>query len=166
MSRSESGRAGWYFLAAVIIAYAVAAVLKQGFLAGSALFAVSLLKRILPAFVLVYAIMFLTNYFVSPKTLVKYLGRDSGAKSWLIAIAGGVISTGPIYMWYPMLAELKEKGVREGLIAAFLYARAVKPALIPLMLIYFGITFTIIVTALILLFSVIQGKAVETVTGG
>lgn len=166
MSKSEASRTGWYFLGIVILAYVVTIFLRPGFFLPAMDFFREMMIKILPIFLLVFLIMFITNYFVSPKRLSKYLGKDGGIKSWLIVIGGGLISTGPIYMWYPMLSELKEKGMRQGLIATFLYARAVKPALIPLMLVYFGLVFTILVTVLILLFSVLQGKTIEMMTGG
>ena len=109
--------------------------------------------------------MFITNYFISPKTLVKKLSKKR-KRNWSFVLLAGIISTGPIYMWYPLLSELKEKGLREGFIATFLYARAVKPALIPLMIFYFGLTFTIIITINIIIFSIIQGITLEKITGG
>jgi hypothetical protein len=45
---------------------------------------------------------------------------------------------GPIYAWYPLLKELREKGAANSLIAIFLGNRAVKPFLLPIMISYFG----------------------------
>ena len=89
---------------------------------------------------------------------VKYLGKK---RKWLFAILGGIISTGPIYMWYAMLRELKEKGVGYGFIATFLYNRAIKPPLIPVIIYYFGLKFTIVLTGVMIIFSVLQGMIIE-----
>jgi uncharacterized membrane protein YraQ (UPF0718 family) len=121
----------------------------------------NIMIKILPVFVIVFALMFIINYFITPKKLVEYLEKGNGAKAWLITIIAGIISTGPIYMWYPLLAELREHGIKHGFVAAFLYARAIKPALIPLMIFYFGLAFTIILTIVMITFSVIQGISVN-----
>ena len=163
---SKVSKNGWYFLGIVVIAYAVAALIKPEFLMPALKYFLKILLKIVPIFALVFAIMFAVNYFVTPKWLVKHLGKDSGVKTWIIAVVAGIISTGPIYMWYPMLSELKEKGVRNGFIATFLYNRAVKPALIPLMIFYFGLSFTIVLMIVIIIFSIIQGIFLEKIIGG
>jgi uncharacterized membrane protein YraQ (UPF0718 family) len=105
--------------------------------------------------------MVITNYFVKHKTLVKYMGKKSGIKGWFISIVAGIISTGPIYMWYPLLSELEEQGVRKGLIAAFLYNRAIKIPLLPMIIVYFGLLFTVVLTIVMMIISVVQGLIIE-----
>jgi len=157
------GKTGWYFLGIVVLGYIATSLFKSDALMPALQFFWKVILKILPIFVLVFAIMFVINYFVTPKWLVRHLGKDGGIKTWLIAVITGIISTGPIYMWYPMLAELKEKGVRQGFIATFLYNRAVKPALIPLMIFYFGLMFMIVLTIVMVVFSIIQGKVLEKI---
>ena len=65
-----------------------------------------------------------------------------------------------------MLKELKERGVNYGFISTFLYNRAIKPALIPLMIYYFGLNFTIILTFVMIVMSVIQGFIFEKLEEG
>jgi len=62
--------------------------------------------------------MSLTNYFITPERIIRYI-EGKGIKKWFFAVIGGVLSSGPIYMWYPLLADLKEKGISNGLIACF-----------------------------------------------
>jgi len=88
-------------------------------------------------------------------------GKGAGVKGWLIAIFGGILSTGPIYLWYPLLSDLKEKGMKDSFIATFLYNRAVKIPLMPMMIFYFGISFTAILTIYIVIFSIINGFCVD-----
>ena len=64
---------------------------------------------------------------------------------------------GPIYAWYPLLKKLKDEGVGNGPIAIFLYNRAVKPFLLPVMIAYSGWTFVAILTALTVLASIAMG---------
>ena len=68
----------------------------------------NLLLKILPLLVFVFLVTFIINLFVKPKKLVRYLGKESGIKGWIIAIVSGILSSGPIYVWYPLLKDLKE----------------------------------------------------------
>ncbi len=123
-----------------------------------------LLGKILPILVFVFVLIFLFNLFLKPQTITKYVGRQSGLKGWLLAIGGGIISMGAIYMWYPLLADLKEKGMSNALMATFLYNRAIKLQLLPFLIYYFGWAFTITLTIYMIIFSVINGWVVGKLT--
>ena len=123
-----------------------------------------LLLNIIPVLALVFVIMFLANLVLQAETTVKYLGEKSGLKGWAVAVFGGILSTGPIYMWYPLLSDLKEKGMKDSLIATFLYNRAVKIPLMPMMIYYFGWMFLIILTIYMLIFSIINGVIVGKIS--
>ena len=157
MKKTEQSKGGWYFLGIVVIIYIILLFIKIDFLIQSLKIFVGIFLNVLPVLFLAFLLMFFINYFVTPKFLTKHLTKKNKIKKWIIAIVSGIISTGPIYMWYPMLSDLKDKGVNKGLIAAFLYSRAVKPALIPLMIFYFGISYTIVFILSIIVFSFIQG---------
>lgn len=126
----------------------------------------SLIIQILPILAIVFGLIFIFNYFIEPKRVVEFFGRGSGIKGWLIAIVGGIISTGPIYMWYPLLADLKEHGMRNALISTFLYNRAIKLQLIALMIYYFGLAFILILSIYMLIFSIINGYLTEKIVSG
>ncbi len=157
MRKTEQSKGGWYFLGIVVIIYIILSFINIDFLIQSLKIFIRIILRILPVLFIAFLLMFFINYFVTPKILTKHLTKKNKIKKWIIAITAGIISTGPIYMWYPMLSDLKDKGVNKGLIATFLYSRAVKPALIPMMILYFGLSYTIIFTLFIILFSFIQG---------
>jgi uncharacterized membrane protein YraQ (UPF0718 family) len=106
---------------------------------------------------LVFLIMLLINLFLKPAAVAKFLGKDSGIKAIVLSAAAGIISTGPIYAWYPLLKDLREKGAGESSIAIFLYNRAVKPFLLPVMIGYFGWLYVIILTILMVFTSVAVG---------
>ncbi|MBW2999373.1 hypothetical protein KY339_01765 [Candidatus Woesearchaeota archaeon] len=163
MRKSEKSYAGWWFLLVAVIIYLAALLIKPEILMPSLKFFLSIIKKIIPVFVLVFVLLVLVNYFVNPKKLVKYFGKESGAKGWFVAVIGGIISTGPIYMWYPLLNELQKHKVRNGFIAAFLYNRAVKPALLPLLILYFGLAYTIILSIVMIIISILQGVVVEKI---
>ncbi len=119
------------------------------------------LMHLLPVFVVVILIMGLITALIQTKNLTKFLGRQSGIKAWVIAVLGGILSHGSSYIWYQMLANLRVNHVRDSLIMTFLYARAIKLPWLPLMISYFGFTFTLLLTAYIILGAVIQGLIVE-----
>jgi uncharacterized membrane protein YraQ (UPF0718 family) len=110
--------------------------------------------------ILVFVVTFVINLFLNEKKIVTYVGKESGWKGWVIASMAGLISHGPIYLWFPLLSDLKEKGMRDELIATFLYNRAIKIPLLPLMIFYFGFVFTIVLTIYMIIFSIINGMIV------
>ena len=79
----------------------------------------------------------------------------------VFVIIGGILSSGPIYMWYPLLADLKHKGLSYGLIACFLYNRAIKIPLLPLAIIYFSWRYLFILTFVMIFMSILQGLIIN-----
>jgi len=164
--KSEKSKGGLYFLLIVIVAYLVVFLWNVNLGLISLNFALGILKQIVFVFVLVFVLMVVVNYYVTPKVVARYLKKESGLKRWFIAVIVGIISTGPIYMWYPMLKELMEKGVSHGIVSAFLYSRAIKPAFLPLMIFYFGLMFTIVLSLVMICMSIIQGLIFERLEDG
>lgn len=123
----------------------------------------AILGSLIWIFLLVIVITALVNFFLKPQQFVKHFGDTKSKKGWILSIVSGVLSHGPMYAWYPMLQEMREWGVREGYLVAFLYARSIKLPLLPLMVEYFGWIFTIVLTFYVLLGSLIQGKIAEMI---
>ena len=119
-----------------------------------------LLSMLIPL-ILIFVIMLLINLFVKPAKVAKFLGKDSGIKGTALSAAAGIISTGPIYAWYPLLKDLKEKGAENYSISVFLYNRAVKPFLLPVMVDYFGWLYVIILIILTFLASIFIGYSIS-----
>ena len=154
----------YLFLGGVCLLYLVLALFNsQAALAGFKAF-LKLFTRILPTLGLVYTLLFLSNLLIDTNTVTRYLGRKSNKGGWLIAIVGGIISAGPIYLWYPLLSDFKEKGMRDALIAVFLYNRAVKIPLLPVMIQYFGVKLVLVLTIYMILLSILNGLIVEKFT--
>ncbi|MDD2666844.1 MAG: hypothetical protein PHD13_07495 [Methanocellales archaeon] len=146
----------WYFLIIVILAYALVFNFKKSLFFSSLNFFSNIILKIIPIFVFVFALMTLTNYLITPKFIMKYLGNQ-GITKWLFVIIGGILSSGPIYIWYPLMADLKNKGFSYGLIACFLYNRAIKIQLLPIAIFYFGIRYILVLTFVMVFVSVFQG---------
>lgn len=163
MKKSEKSKSGWYFLILVLGLYVLTFFLDSEKLIPAFEFFINMLKNIIPVFILIFILMSLINYFITPQKIKKYIGKGNSVKSWFVAIVTGILSTGPIYMWYPMLRDLRDKGVSNGFVATFLYNRAIKIPLLPLIILYFGLKFTIILTILMIIFSIIQGMIIEKI---
>jgi len=150
----------WYYLFAVIIIYLILFFYNKILFLSSLNFFLNILKNIIPVFLLIFVLMTLTNYFITPSFLIKHFKKGK-IKKWLFIIIGGILSTGPIYMWYPLLADLKNKGLSYGLIACFLYNRAIKIPLLPLMIFYFNLKYVAILMAVMIFASIIQGILID-----
>ncbi len=153
----------WYYLLLTLVAYSVLFIFdKSLFWQGIAFFG-EIVLRVAPLFVLVFVLMTFTNYFFNQKRAIKYL-TGKGSKKWLLAVVGGILSSGPIYMWYPLLKDLKEKGLTNGVAACFLYNRSIKPAILPVAVLYFGWTYVVILTLAMIMASLIQGYLINQLT--
>jgi uncharacterized membrane protein YraQ (UPF0718 family) len=119
-----------------------------------------LLNMLLPL-CLVLVLMIVLNLFLKPAQITKFMGRGAGIKGVLLSAAAGIISAGPIYAWYPLLKDLREKGAGNSPIAIFLYNRAVKPFLLPVMIAYFGWLYVVILTVLTVMASVVIGYSMS-----
>ncbi len=152
---------GLKFLSLVIICYALLLIIDKQ----SAILALQksseILIKIAPIFILIIIITALINYFLKPKQIMKHFGKDSGSKGVFYALVGGIFSHGPMYAWYGMLEDMRSSGLKDGLIATFLYARAIKLPLLPFMIDLFGWIFAVIMIIYILIASIIQGKIID-----
>lgn len=113
---------------------------------------------------LVFSVMFLLNLFVRPAQIAGVFSRNSGMKGMMLSIVAGIISMGPIFAWYPLMKKMKEEGAGEGPIAIFLYNRAIKPFLLPVMIAYFGWIYVMIITILTILGSIVLGYSMNALS--
>jgi len=146
----------WYFLLIIIIVYFLFSVFNKKIYLDSLDFFGQIIYKIIPIFILVFALMSLSNYFITPKFVMRHLS-EKGFRKWFYVIVGGILSTGPIYMWYPLLADLRGKGLNYGLIACFLYNRAIKIPLLPLAILYFSWQYVLVLCFVMIFMSVVQG---------
>jgi uncharacterized membrane protein YraQ (UPF0718 family) len=152
---------GLIFLGFVALCYIVAAVVSPAIAIQALRTFAGILRQIIPVLALVFALMFLIDLCVRPQAVARHLGRESGMKGWVLAIIAGIIATGPVYVWYSMLADFREKGMRTALAGVFLYMRSVKLPFIPVMIYYFGGLYTAVLTFYLIVFSVLTGVVCE-----
>lgn len=155
--------ANWFFLVLVVFIYLIVAFFNFGLLKNALSAGLNIFREVIPVMLVVFALVFVFNLLFSAEVIIKYLGKSSGPKGWLIAVIFGVLSSGPIYMWYPLLKDLKSKGMREAYVTVFLYNRAVKIPLLTIMVFYFGWALVLILNFYMIIFSVINGYIVEKI---
>ncbi|OOZ42991.1 hypothetical protein BOW37_12490 [Solemya velum gill symbiont] len=159
--KQQKGRGGWLFLGLVLAGYGLFYLVKPDEISQALTFFTHVMRQVLPVLGIVFLLLFISNLLLKPKWIKRYLGKESGTKGWGMAVLGGILSIGPVYVWYEVLAELKTKGMRTALVATFLYSRAVKLPLLPLMIYYFGLTYTLVLCLYLVVFSVINGILIE-----
>lgn len=163
---SDKSIGKYYFLLSVLILYIVFAFIDKASAIKSIMFALNIFLKLIPVLFVIFLLLALINFFITKQIVIRWIEGKKGVRKWLIALLAGIISSGPIYMWYPLLKDLSGKGISGGFIAAFIYSRAIKPALIPLMIVYFGIAFTIWFNALIAVIAIAQGLVTDKIYGG
>lgn len=145
------------FLLAVVLVYLAVAVFDFPYFFSALWETAKMFVRIVPIFGIVLVIMILVNLFLSSEKIKKHLGEGSGWKAWLYSIGAGILVSGPPYVLYPLLSELKKNGMKNSLLAVFLYNRDVKIPFLPVMIFYFGLPFTVVISTYIVLFSILNG---------
>lgn len=163
MARKPLKFAGWFFLAAILVAYGATALAKPGLAYQAIHYFLGMIEAIAPVLIMIFLLLFLTERLLTPGRTQAWLGRNSGLRGWLTALAAGILSTGPIYAWYALLAKLRSKGMRPALVAVVLYARAIKLPLLPLLSFYFGMAYTVLLSLLIAAFAILNGLAMELI---
>ena len=161
IQQKKSGKSGVIMLAVVAILYLVTFWFSPEMGRKALEVSGSIVKMIIPILLVVFFLMVLLNASIDAKYIAKYLGKESGLKGWFIALGGGILSHGPAYVWYPMLSEMRKQGARDGLIVAFFYTRSIKLPWLPLMVSYFGLLFTVLLTFFVILGAWLQGMMVD-----
>jgi uncharacterized membrane protein YraQ (UPF0718 family) len=119
-----------------------------------------ILYHVLPSLCLVFLIMAGLNLFLKPPHFSNMLKKGAAIRRTVLAVVAGIVSTGPVYAWYPMLKDLRERGADQSLIAVFLVNRAIKPFLLPVMISIFGWAYVLILTLLTVAGSLFVGFVV------
>jgi len=148
---------GAKFLVAMVLIYGITAFFDASFAATALTSSFRALVNLFPLLIFVFAIVLVVNYFVRPELIKRYLGHDSGKKGILYALFASVIVSSPPYVVFPLLGEMNKQGMKHSLVAIFMNNRNVQPAFLPFMVYYFGPAYTIVVSAYILMFAVVNG---------
>lgn len=107
----------YYFVGFMIAIYLVVYFTSPVLFHDSMLENYSILLQVIPILALVFVFIFFFNLFLKPDKIKKHLGKEAGMKGWVFSIVAGILSSGPIYVWYPLLSDLREKGMRTSFMA-------------------------------------------------
>ncbi len=151
---------GMKFLIVVLAVYLIFVFLNFSAAENASSNFLKMLVEIIPILAVVFVIMILVNMYFTRERIGKYLGAESGARGWIYAIISGVLVSGPPYVLFPLLGDLKKGGMKNSLAAVFLYNRNVKIPFFPVLVYYFGLSFSIILSTYIIIFSVLNGKII------
>jgi len=161
LKKLENVPNAWKFLTFILIAMGVWSGFNPDLIKLTFLNAGIFMKKLMPSLLLVLLFMYIFNLLITDKLIKKYFSKKVGITQFLIVGIAGILSTGPVYMWFAFLSNMKDEGFNKGLISIFLYNRAVKLPLLPLMISYFSLKTTIIITTLIIVFSVINALLIN-----
>ncbi len=146
----------WIFLFVVLFVYAIIWIFNQNlFLAIWKDFLNVFFKQILAVLLIVFIFMFVLNILLQKDTIKDKIQNSSNNVKYIVSIFGGILSTGPVYMWYPFLKKLKDHGLNYGHIASFIYARVIKIPFLAVMVFYFGLKYTIIFNLVLLVLALL-----------
>jgi uncharacterized membrane protein YraQ (UPF0718 family) len=118
---------------------------------------------IIPIFLFVIVLTAIINYYFPKEKTAKLLQGKSNFATYSISLIAGIVSHGPVFAWFPLLKDLKDKGVKKGGLVTFFYGRGIKLTLLPVMISYFGFLYTMIFIAYIAAFAILQGILFEKV---
>ncbi|PLX50855.1 MAG: permease [Desulfobulbaceae bacterium] len=150
-----------WFLLLVLVVYGLFALLDPAVTAAALGYFFSMLRKVIPILALVFVVMLLVNIFLDPARIRRHLGKDSGLRGWFYAIVSGIVISGPPFVLYPMLGDLKRHGARNALLATMLYNRNVKVYFLPAIVYYFGLRYAVVLSVYIIVFSVLNGMLLE-----
>lgn len=153
-----------YFLFFVVLVYATVYFFNADLVFFSLQKTLDMFIKIVPILFLTFAIMTLVNFLITPERIKKHLLDKSKVKRYFYFTLFGILVSGPPYIIFPILKDLKDKGVTNDLLAVFLYNRNVKIPFLLAMIYYFGLKFTIINSILIITFSILSGILIKKLT--
>ena len=166
MMPRKAVRGGIWFLISVLLLYGIAYTLDPESASRAVDRSLAVASRLLPTLGIVVLVLFLSNLLLRHEWVRDHLGDHAGARGWFLAAVGGILAAGPVYPWYALLSDMKAKGMRTALLSVFLYTRAVKLPLLPLLVHYFGLAYALILMGYLILSSFPAGLMVEWLLDG
>jgi uncharacterized membrane protein YraQ (UPF0718 family) len=155
---------GMKFFLGMVFIYFIIYLFSKYLIIDALIKTIATFLKILPILGIVFIIMIISNLYIKKGNIKKYLGNESGLRGWIFAILAGIFIAGAPYVLYPLLSNLKKQGMSDSLLAVFLYNRNVKIPFFPISVFYFGFTYTVIISLLIIIFSVFNGILVGKMT--
>ncbi len=160
--KKNNGKSKFAFPLIVIGIYIILSFINSDDTFKAFKYSLEVFKTVVPILLFVFVFMFAFN-LIDEKKLKKIIEKSPQFIQYLMMTLFGVFSHGPIYAWYPLMKDFHGKGISYGKIATFLYARGIKLAMLPALISYFGIKYTIVLTVYLIIFANIQGVLVDII---
>ncbi len=160
MKKKNLLTAHWFELSVVIVYIILFALYPEKTFSALKLGA-ELFLKLLPMF---FCVVFFSSFlalFLSPKTIQKYLGKQSGIKGVVYGAIMGTFVVGPLWVLFPLFGQLLKKGARISVVGAMIGAFAIKTSWIPYAASFLGWKFITITVLLTLGYAVIEGILME-----
>ena len=106
----------------------------------------------------------LFQVWVKPATIVKWLGKGSGVRGFILVCTFPILMGGSLFTIFPLLKTLREKGARAGALASFITAWGGKAPLLPLETRFLGWPFALLRLSLVVLFAFLMGFLMDWVS--
>ena len=163
MAKSQKSNFPKYFLIFTLTIYMIVAITDINTANKSLNHFFQLITKIAPILLVIYVLLVISDLYLNQQKVKQFTQNFRGIKGWGLSIIGGIISSGPVYVWYPFLANLQKKGIEDKYIISFLYNRAIKIPLIPIMLTVFSIPYIIILFVIMIIGSISQGVITQKI---
>lgn len=98
------------FIAVLILAYIIMFILNPAMGTESVINSGYYIKEMLMIMPVIFVLTALLDMWVPKEKIMRYLGKDAGAKGVFLSFVVGSISAGPIYAAFPMCVMLHKKG--------------------------------------------------------
>jgi len=154
----------WIFLFTVLIIYLVIGLFNFDYFLKISFEVYNIfVKQILFVLVVVFVLMFILNILLQKDKVKNLIKNSNSFTKYFFAVIWWIFSTGPVYMWYPFLKQLKDHWLNYGHIASFIYARAVKIPFLTVMIFYFGLKYTVIFNSVLIFLAVLIGLLINLI---
>jgi len=160
-SMSGTGFQGVKFLVFVIILFVISYFYDVDKTSKAFHYLIKNTASVVPVFLFVIILTAIINYYFPKQRIAKMLQGKSRLRTYSVSLVAGIISHGPVFVWYPLLKNLKDKGLQDGALVTFLYGRSIKLTLLPVMIGFFGQVFTWVFMGYIAIAALIQGFIYE-----
>lgn len=149
------------YIALAVIVWAITAVLAPSGGQEVARTVGKTFQSVLSIIFAIFILIGLIQVWLTPEQISRVLGKEAGWKGLLLSATLPMILGGSLFVIFPLLKTLREKGARTSSVIAFLFAWSAKAPLLPLEIKFLGWHFAVLRIVLIPVLAIIGGLVSE-----
>ncbi len=143
----------YLFLYCVLFLYLTISIFNYKYIWISVIYFLKIfITQIIPILFIIYLFIFIFNILVQNEKIVNKISNSNSFVKYIFVILLWIMSTWPVYMWYPILKKLQAHWIWYEHIATFIYSRAIKIPFFTIMIFYFWFKYTLFFNLTILIF--------------